>query len=415
MNAYWKEKFEDSVDAREQIWKDTQGIIGIDAKGKKGNHLSEIKAHLYIEKFGGAATWVKFRDVMRKIDAGFNNKMSLTEYFIFHYKVDWKELVKREQVYGKEAQAALNKANEALEQANEAMVASQKAAEESKAAQKSAEDALAAQKAAEEEVRAGLELIKKEEAKKAAKIAKFKKIVEDPDTSTVKKGKAFQQMKKVEGEDPLPLRKAKLEQQAKVRKAKKASKLAAKRAKKATAAAEKAAAAAKEAEAAFEEASETVQKLAASLGGAGEGTLWWMDRELEEAAQFLPKSKQRALKKKIEAQKKALLSGESAPTKKKKKKRGKKKKAAAATAAGGAEDTSRAELGVQLSKGGKKLRKTRKKKKASVQDRAKMTLEITKKDQGLKHVDAPDSGPSEAVKAAFIEDQKAAAAESDDE
>merc|ERR1712187_271479 len=121
-------------------------------------------------------------------------------------------------------------------------------------------------------------------------------------------------MKEVEGADPLPLRNAQLEQQAKVRKAKKASKLADKRAKKATAAAEKAAAAAKQAEAAFEEASETVQKLAASLGGAGEGTLWWMDRELEEAAQYLPKSKQRALKKKLAAAKKALLSGEAAPT-----------------------------------------------------------------------------------------------------
>merc|ERR1712157_321849 len=116
---------------------------------------------------------------------------------------------------------------------------------------------------------------------------------------TVKRGKAFQQMKQAEGEDPLPLRKAKLEQQAKVRKAKKASRIAAKRAKKATEAAEKAAAAAKEAEAAFEQASNTVQELAASLGGAGEGTLWWMDRELIEAAQFLPKSKQRALKKKL--------------------------------------------------------------------------------------------------------------------
>merc|ERR1712037_985939 len=173
----------------------------------------------------------------------------------------------------------------------------------------------------EEEVRAGLALIKKEEAKKAAKILKFKKIYEDPSTSTVKKGKAFQQMKKVEGEDPLPLRKAKLEQQAKVRKAKKASRIAGKRAKKATAAAEAAAAALKQAEAAFEQASETVQKLASSLGGAGEGTLWWMDRELEEAAQYLPKSKQRALRKKMAAAKKSFAGGGGGAKKKKKKKK----------------------------------------------------------------------------------------------
>merc|ERR1712226_1049253 len=88
----------DSIDAREKIWTDTRGIIGIDPKGKKGHELSEIKAHLFIEKFGGAATWTKFRDIMRQIDKDFNNRMSLTEYFIFHYKLDWKELVKREQV-----------------------------------------------------------------------------------------------------------------------------------------------------------------------------------------------------------------------------------------------------------------------------------------------------------------------------
>jgi len=395
LNAFWTENFADNLDAREQVWKETQGIIKIDPKGKKGHELSEIKAHLFIEKFGGAATWVKFRDVMRKIDKDFNKKMSLTEFFIFHYKLDWKVLVKREQVYGKEAQAALDKANAALEQANEAMLASQKAADESKAAQVAAEEALAAQKAAEEEVRAGLALIEKEEAKKAAKILKYKTIYEDPSTSTVKKGKAFQQMKKAEGEDPLPLRKAKLEQQAKVRKAKKASRIAGKRAKKATAAAEKAAAAAKEAETAFEQASDTVQKLASSLGGAGEGTLYWMDRELEEAAQFLPKSKQRALRKKMAAAKKALLGGAAAPTKKKKKK---KKKG----------EVGRAALGVAIF-GAKLKRKVKKKKKSSATTRAKVTLEIAKKDQNLKHVDAPDDGPSEAVKAAFIEDQKAAA------
>merc|ERR1712094_85316 len=131
----------------------------------------------------------------------------------------------------------------------------------------------------------------------------------------------------------------------------------------------------------------------------GEGTLWWMDRELEEAAQFLPKSKQRALKKKLAAAKKALLSGEAAPTGKKKKKRGKKKKAASS-------ESARAELGVGIA--GAKLKKTKKKKKkGGAAARAKVMLEITKKDQHLKHVDAPDSGPSDAVKAAFIEDQKA--------
>lgn len=77
-------------------------MIKLDPKGAKGNELSEIKAHLFIEKTGSATTWIKFRNVMQKINKDFNNRMSLTEFFIFIAKLDWKELVKRNVSYGKE-------------------------------------------------------------------------------------------------------------------------------------------------------------------------------------------------------------------------------------------------------------------------------------------------------------------------
>ena len=181
-------------DAREQVWKWTQTIIKLDDKSTKGCNLNEIKSHLFIEKSGSATTWVKFRDVMRKIDKDFNNHMSLMQFFIFIHKLDWKDLIKRDTVYDKAAQDALDEANAALEQSRAAMM----------------------------EVKAGLEKIQAEEEKKARYIAKKKAIAEDTNLSTVKRGKAFNEMKQAEGEDPLPLRKAKLEQKAAVRRAVKA-------------------------------------------------------------------------------------------------------------------------------------------------------------------------------------------------
>ena len=169
-------------------------MIKLDDKQTKGCHLDEIKSHLFIEKSGAATTWVKFRDVMRKIDKDYNNHMSLTEFFIFIHKRDWKDLIKRDTVYDKAAQDALDEANAALDQSRAAMM----------------------------EVKAGLAKIQEEEDKKARYIAKKKAIADDTNLSTVKRGKAFNEMKQAEAEDPLPLRKAKLEQKAAVRRAIKA-------------------------------------------------------------------------------------------------------------------------------------------------------------------------------------------------
>ena len=72
-----------------------------------------------------------------------------------------------------------------------------------------------------QEVADGLSFIIAEEKKKADKIAKLKAKSEDDKLSTTKRGIAFSEMKVCMSEDPLPLRKAKLEQEAAVRKAKK--------------------------------------------------------------------------------------------------------------------------------------------------------------------------------------------------
>ena len=319
LNAFWTEKFTDDLSLREKIWKETQGIIQIDPKGKEGYEINEVKARLFIEKFSGGSTWISFRDVMRKIDKDFNNKMSLTEYFIFHYKLDWQELVEREH-QDKEVQTTSNKTPSsepsrwhilmyaAMQNAKKGMIEEEVRAGLALIEKEEAKKVETVKKAAEEEVRAGLALIEKEEAKKVERILKYKKIVDDPSTSTVKKGKAFQQMKREEGEDLLLLRKAKIEHQTKVRKAKKALKIAAKRVKKATAEAEKAAAAAKQAETTLKQTSKTVLDVTDSLVGAGAGTLWWMDRELEEVTRSLCGKKQSVLSERMAAAKKTMLS-----------------------------------------------------------------------------------------------------------
>merc|ERR1712137_1078785 len=79
-------------------------------------------------------------------------------------------------------------------------------------AHKDAETAHTEQEKVEKEVQAVVDEIETQQNKRTKKIAKLKRITEDPAKGTVAKGKAFQEMKALEGEDPLPLRKAKLEQ-----------------------------------------------------------------------------------------------------------------------------------------------------------------------------------------------------------
>jgi len=84
----------------------------------------------------------------------------------------------------------------------------------------------------------------------------------------VKQGKAKNELAQLKGEDPLPLRKAKLTLSA-----------ALKRAEKATAAAE----------AAFAEAEAQLEAIKKAGGGVAQGRIWWMERELTEKKKYMPK------------------------------------------------------------------------------------------------------------------------------
>jgi len=137
---------------------------------------------------------------------------------------------------------------------------------------------------------------------------------QDSSLSTVQKSKAVNELAQLKGEDPLPLRKAKITQEAalrkvdKVRPAATAATAAATQKAEASAAAQKAAedaaekaeqariateekskeveSAVKETQAKFDEAIATLDALKKKSGSA-QGALWWLSKEVEEARKFL--------------------------------------------------------------------------------------------------------------------------------
>ena len=101
LNAYWEKPlsdseaaFRDNPDAREAVWLWTEHMCKLDKKrGKEGSELDEFEAHIFLEKNTEAVTVKKMREVLAEIDVDFNQKVSMTEFLIYNYKVDWHYLV----------------------------------------------------------------------------------------------------------------------------------------------------------------------------------------------------------------------------------------------------------------------------------------------------------------------------------
>jgi len=150
------------------------------------------------------------------------------------------------------------------------------------------------------------------------KVSVLEAKAQDSSLSTVQKSKAVNELAQLKGEDPLPLRKAKITQEAalrkveKERKAAEAATAAANKKAEASAAAQKAAeeqaekseaarvateGKSKEVEAAvvetqtkFDEAVATLEALKKKSGSA-QGALWWLSKEVEEARKWLAPKK----------------------------------------------------------------------------------------------------------------------------
>jgi hypothetical protein len=333
LNAFWSQgpKFGENSKMREEVWTYHKTCVELDrSKKEEGNELNEFDSHRLLEKADSALTVTKMREVLKEIDVDFNKMVSLTEFLIYKFGVDWKVLVNAPQGCDmgaiNEAQAGLDNANKLLQFAiNAAAIAKEDAFkaseaekhavdEEARSAQaavdaKRAEEALIEAKAQNEAALA--ELAAQEEAI-AKKLADLQVIADDENLGAVKKGKAKAEIAMIKAEDPMPLRMAKIHQEAAVRKVTKATvkagtttmaaEVAAKEAVKARGEAESAAVEAAAAAVAAEEAIPAAQQAFADAEalleevkkkntGGGQGQLFYIDRELEEAKKFLPRSK----------------------------------------------------------------------------------------------------------------------------
>jgi len=285
LNAYWGEYQGET----ENVWDWTHQFIELDHQnGKEGCDLDEFGAHRFLEKLGETRTIKDLRDELRDIDLDFNRRMALIEYLLFRYGKMVGDFVRRPQGENSaevdQAQRTLEEAQRSLE---EARTAQNHATEE---AEKSLEKAeLSA--AAERELRQALADLHEQEATYESTKERLTLRSEDTNLGVVQRNKAKNELSQHLAEDPLPLRKAKLTTEAATKKAERAVLVARDAADAAEAARQDAEAKAREMEVKFDEAERFLEELRSRPGG-GQGALWWIERELQEARKYMPKRKQ---------------------------------------------------------------------------------------------------------------------------
>jgi len=257
LNGFWDVMEKDA----ELVWNwcQTLGELHQD-KHADGCDLDEFWSHKFLETLGETMTVIEMREKFRKIDADFNKRMSLLEYLMFRYNIEPHAMCTAPQGDGDPEK--INKA--------QAMVAeAQKAVDEMNAA-------LAAAVAAENENKAALDELRAQEKAFEDKKAALEKTKNDMSIGIVKRNSAANQLDQLLSEDPLPLRKAKINQAAAVKKSERATKAAE--------------AAVKNAETKLQEALDFLQRAKAS-GGVARGAIWWMEREITEKKKYLPASR----------------------------------------------------------------------------------------------------------------------------
>eukprot|EP00727_Mastigamoeba_balamuthi_P011519 m51a1_g6990 hypothetical protein (291) ;mRNA; r:157614-158964 len=223
-------------------------LMSSDKKGHNGWELDQFWSAKFLESNNQTLTALARKEALRLIDADNNGRMSVLEYLVWHFKKGIDETVDSPQGTSpelEEAQRALRKVQTAIEDARRL----------------------------EEELRVAVADLKKQEEAYANRVRLLEEKANDASASTVARSRAANELAQVKGEDPLPLRKAKLTQEAALRKVQKQQdklqqELAA-------------------AQAAVDRAR------ASSKGGLAPGMIWWMQRELFEGDRSLPKSRQK--------------------------------------------------------------------------------------------------------------------------
>jgi chromosome condensin MukBEF ATPase and DNA-binding subunit MukB len=315
LNGFWKsgaDKEAEKIYQMVQKFKELEfGDKIIEKKGKakesapeykEGTEIDEFKAHRFLESQGETLTVVELRKRLETIDIDKNKRLALSEYLLFKYNKTPDALVKAPQGDNKSkvdaAEAQVEQVKAALTDVQHKLEAQKAALEQQKAEEAAAKEATERLTKAEEELRAAVEDLKKQEEDYKKKVSTLEGKIQDTSLSTVAKSKASAELAQLKAEDPLPLRKAKITQEAalrKVEKERKAAEAAKEKAEKARAESEAKQAelevAEKDLQSKMSEAEAALEAVKAE-GGVPLGQIWWLERELEEARKWMtPKKK----------------------------------------------------------------------------------------------------------------------------
>eukprot|EP01095_Lingulamoeba_sp_RSL-Kostka_P017199 TRINITY_DN87_c0_g2_i2.p1 TRINITY_DN87_c0_g2~~TRINITY_DN87_c0_g2_i2.p1 ORF type:complete len:301 (-),score=176.41 TRINITY_DN87_c0_g2_i2:331-1233(-) len=270
LNSYWNSWGEENA---EKLWSYVEKNAELDLQhGKDGCALDEMMAHRFLEVFDETLTVRELRNKLRDSQALKEKErpktVPLSHFLIFKYDCDWNYLVNASQG---DNQEQVEQAKAMLDAVQKALNDAQAAADEAKAREEDAKKAENASKQAQKELEAALAELHAQEEAYNNKTETLKKKSEEG--GVVSRNRAKAELEIHLAEDPLPLRRAKIDQGAAVRKAEKATIAAEQATAAAVAAREASEAAVDEARARVEEAEAYLQEVKNQPGSA-EGQMW---------------------------------------------------------------------------------------------------------------------------------------------
>eukprot|EP01108_Squamamoeba_japonica_P000912 TRINITY_DN133_c0_g1_i4.p1 TRINITY_DN133_c0_g1~~TRINITY_DN133_c0_g1_i4.p1 ORF type:complete len:364 (-),score=203.97 TRINITY_DN133_c0_g1_i4:125-1165(-) len=311
LNGFWAEEKGNA----ETVYNAYEKFVELDMesdkkKGEEGNELDHFWAARFLEVFDKAMTAKARKEALAKMDVDQNGNMSLIEYLTWKYDKELKHVADAPQG---DNQDALAKAQAKMDEVSKALALVLAAIEKLKADQVK----LAQLKV---ELEAAVAALRAEEEAYAKKCNDLQAKIDNPATSGMQKAKATNELAQFKSEDPLPLRRAKITQEAALRKVQKQRKIA----EEAQRAAEEKKAALVEAERALEATKRALEEKEAALkvavdelevaynelsaqfvsieeeltaakqgGGTPHGALWFTGRELYEKDFYLPTARRR--------------------------------------------------------------------------------------------------------------------------
>jgi len=319
LNGYWDEFGEREA---ETVWGHVHLISELDlARKAEGCALDELQAHRFLERLNETLTVQAMREKLRATGAITQQvkMVALLHYLIFKYDLDFNVLVNAPQGSKEEIEKAQRMLDEVIaafeecerknQEATEALREAQAREAESRRRENEARQREEELQAAKAELEEALREVQAQEDAYNAKTDQLKRASEAG--GLVQRNKAKNELAQHLAGDPLPLRKAKITQEAAVNKADRAAKAAAESRRNAEEAARQAANARAQSEQAKEAAEEAVEEARRKVAeaeayfeeaknkGVPKGAMWFMERELHERKAFLPTAKGGYAKKKV--------------------------------------------------------------------------------------------------------------------